>query len=146
MKKVDIVLVGSSPGIHVCAIYLHTANIPLTVVVHDCGLSYRCGYVAGIPGIDAGEFTKRCRQQVENMEVCVVDGGDLKITREGEQYTVVASGNSYRADILVLDRDVDNLASNRNVLLIENEVYCEEAIDVAGAGCRVAFAIKEIVS
>lgn len=145
MKKLDIIVVGDSPGTYVCAIYLHTANVPLTVVAKSLGLEYDCQYIAGIPDISSGEFSERCRQQAANMDIRIIEGPDLEIMYNEDHYTVKIAGKVHRADILILDKNPGDVVHSDNLLLIKDKMTCNEAIDVAGAGCKVAFAVKELL-
>lgn len=145
MSQKRIVLVGDTPGTYVCAIYLHTANIPVTVVRTAVPFEYDCKLVAGLPGITKEQFLENCYQQVNNMGILVIRTEEAEIATNGSEYTITTSSNTWTADILLVDRNVYGLAKSECLFSIEEEVEAGEAILLAGAGCRIAFYIKELV-
>jgi len=142
MKKLRIAVVGDTPGTYVCAIYLFTANIPLTVVRTATDLEYACGYVPGLAGISKEEFLESSYRQAKNMGVAIIDAGSVAISRKDGVFVVETGSSTVEADILVLDRNGYGITQTEHLHVIEAEMECREAIVVAGAGCKIAFAIK----
>lgn len=146
MEDKKIIIVGDTPGTYVCAIYLFTANIPLTVVRAAQGLEYDCTSVAGLPGATKESFLADCCAQVRHMGIEVLDGEGVEIKKNGGAFTVTNGGRPMDADILIVDRNVGGFSKQENFFVIEDEMHgYKEAIVVAGAGCKTAFRAKELL-
>ncbi|KAI4290829.1 hypothetical protein PAPHI01_0103 [Pancytospora philotis] len=145
MKEARVFLVGDSPGIYVCAIYLFTANIPITVIRQASSLEYGCRYVAGLPRITKAEFDERCMQQAKDMGISVLDGAGCSIACRDGVFFIRNGESEHEADYVVLDQELPDLEGQENVFTIESFVQVREAIDVAGAGCKAAFKLKELL-
>lgn len=139
MQK-KIVIVGDSPATYVCAIYLYTANIQPVIVKTRMGLDYDCNV---LPGLDLTkeEYIQRCCEQAANMGLDIREGKNVSVTRE-DRFVVSYDGSIIEADILVTDVSL-GLQESDSLYIIEDLILEREAIVVAGAGCVVAFEIKD---
>lgn len=139
MQK-KIVIVGDSPATYVCAIYLYTANIQPVIVKTRMCLDYDCNV---LPGLDLTkeEYIQRCCEQAANMGLDIREGKNVSVTRE-DRFVVSYDGSIIEADILVTDVSL-GLKESDSLYIIEDLILEREAIVVAGAGCVVAFEIKD---
>lgn len=153
MKNFKITIIGNSPGVCVCAIYLKTANIPLSFIRKDMKLKFGCSYVAGLPNTTADQFNENSFLQVKNMDIMYVDSWDIEsMTLKNKKIVLkyvtsgTATDSDFTTDILVLDKNIYNLEKSENIFIIEEYAQNEECIEIASAGCKIAFAIKEILN
>ncbi|KAI5168311.1 hypothetical protein PAEPH01_0024 [Pancytospora epiphaga] len=142
MGERTIVLVGDSPGIYVCAIYLHTSNTPFKLIRKNLSLQYGCQFVPGIPYITASDFNERCKLQAENMGIEVIQAKEVGIEDCGDTFRVNDGFNTYLTEILVLDNNIYSFKPRDNLFVISDSVRVNEAIDVAGSGCKTAFKVR----
>jgi len=140
MKDSRIVLIGDTPAIYVCSIYLHTANAEHTVIRKDLGLQYTCNV---LPGLEASkeEYNQKCYEQVVNMGIEVVSAESVSVSTNGN-YLVKYDGKTIEADIVVTDRSLGSPASE-NMYIVEDRITRKEGIILGGEGCKIAFAIKD---
>lgn len=143
MQNKRIIIIGDSPATYICGIYLHTANIPVTILRSDMNLDYSCTFV---PGVEANkkEYNQKCHDQAKHMGIEVVDGEGVKVTQKDDIFTVSFGSKSIEADIIVSDMSV-GLKANDNIFIVDNLILEREAIVIAGTGCMIAFEIKEMV-
>ncbi|KAL6122120.1 hypothetical protein NUSPORA_00859 [Nucleospora cyclopteri] len=143
-----ILIVGNSPATTVCSIYLHTANKKHLVIKSDCNLNYKITAVAGIE--NPQNFTKDCFEQIKNMEITVIDKKITKITHD-LFFTVELEGEEkIECEYLVVDKNIFGLSESLKKLIVIRNFYSKsnkeaEGIVVSGAGCKAAFALKEIL-
>lgn len=137
---------GDSPGAYVCAIYLYTANIPVVVIKAPSSLKYNCQYVAGLPDITNPTFNEGCMKQARHVGIEVVDGAGATVALKDGLYTSDVNGVTYSADYIVTDERNTRFSNANTYFSVEDFIMVPEAIDVAAAGCKVAFEIKEILS
>lgn len=135
-----IVIVGDSPATYVCGIYLYTANIQPVIIRSRMGLDYNCTV---LPGLDLTkeEYVQRCCDQAANMGLDVREGKSVSATKK-DRFVVSYDGSTIEADILVTDVSL-GLQESDSLYVIEDLALEKEAIVVAGAGCVVAFEIKD---
>ena len=139
----QILAVGCSPGIYMCAIYLFTANIAVKVIHSESELEYECGMIAGLEEISKEKFNEDCKAQAKNMGINVVEGKRVEIIEENGIQKIMVDGIKEEYDYLVLDKKINNLKEQENVFCISDLVKYNQAIVVAGAGCKIAFKIKD---
>ncbi|KAM0680543.1 hypothetical protein GINT2_001231 [Glugoides intestinalis] len=147
MQEKSIIIIGDTPAIYVCAIYLFTANIKPLVIRKDMGLDYVCTYT---PGLEATkeEYNQKCYEQAKSMGVEILDCKSIKVSKNKAAFTVDDGNKTFNADILVTDCGLDGISCENdsdNIFVVANKLLEKEAIVIAGIGCEIAFKIKEII-
>lgn len=143
MLRKKIVIVGDSPATYVCGIYLYTANIQPVIIRNKMGLEYKCTVTPGLD-LTKEEYDQRCYEQAANMGLDIREGKSVSVTKK-DNFVVSYDGNTIEADILVTDVSL-GLPGSENLYVIESLILEREAIVVAGAGCVVAFEIKDCLN
>jgi thioredoxin reductase len=143
MQDKKIILIGDSPAIYICAIYLHTANISPLIIKKNMNLDYLCSFV---PGVEGGkeEYNQKCYEQAKHMGITISECSTVTVTEFDNKFTVKYDENTIEGDIVVSDTSLD-LKLNDNVFIIDDLLLEREAIVVAGTGCTIAFEIKELL-
>lgn len=140
----SIILIGDSPAIYVCAIYLYTANLFPLIVRTAQNLNYKC---TAVPGVDATkeEYNEKCYLQAKNMGIQIEDASKVQVKSDNGKYEVYYNEKSRICKFLVSDVSM-NVGSSDCVFVVDDLIYEREAIVVAGTGCMIAFEIKDIIN
>ena len=148
MAKDRVVIIGNTPGVCVCAIYLFTANVPVTVIRTDRQYDLPCSFVAGLPGISYQEFLDRSFEQAVHMKIPVITASEFSVEyiSQKNSYAVSVPDEEIEGRFLVVSsREEYAPGSDKGFFSIDDVSEMKEAVVEAGAGCKVAFSIKEVV-
>lgn len=145
MKNIKIVLIGDSPAIYVCGIYLYTANVKPLIIRKDLGLEYECTVLPGLRKTKA-EYVQSCYEQAYNMKIEIQDAKQLKIESiENDKFRIEYDGKMVEADIVVSDVSL-GIEPSKSVYIVEDRLLANEGIVLGGEGCAIAFEIKDILN
>ncbi|KAI5151083.1 hypothetical protein ENBRE01_1889 [Enteropsectra breve] len=142
MPSSRTLIIGDTPGTYICAIYIFTANLPVKIIKKPTVLSYKCTFVPGCPGTTKEKFNNDTFLQAKNMGIEIEENEKPTVEYKNGKYIV----NNEEYEYLVLDTEDAAIEKSKNLFFIEKELIYDEAIEVAGAGCKVAFHIKEAIS
>lgn len=143
MKK-KIIILGKTPAAAMCSIYLKTANIDCSVILHDCSIQYNVTIVAGID--DLVNFTNNTFLQAKNLHVPVINKKIQSIYGSNDDhYIITFEDNTCEVgNLLIIESNKFNIENSKTCLnMIDNHsniIY--EGIELAGIGCQIALDLK----
>lgn len=143
--SVPVILIGDSPAISTCAIYIHTANIPVLVLNTPSALAKTCTHIPGRPGVTAEEYRRDCLEQAKAMGITVLDCTALAVQESDDTFMVTINEQTVTGTCLVTDV-AEGFPVSKRAFAVASNIQSDEALEVAGAGCRIAFYVKEILS
>ncbi|KHN70404.1 thioredoxin reductase-like protein [Ordospora colligata] len=150
----NVVIVGQGPASYMCGIYIHTANLSPMIIkdsIQQAQSFIGFDKVAGVDGVGApDEFTNLLEKQARNMGIDVVNDSITCISRANDVFTVVTSNASYKSKSLVIDsacleKKYRAALGETGVFYTSDKITHNEAIIMAGAGCKVSFDVKEFI-
>ncbi len=142
-----IFLVGDSPAIYVCAIYLYTANIKPIVLRRNFSWDYTCNVFPGL-NLSKTEIDSNCYEQARHMGIKIIESAKFNVFKEQNKYVIELDDTTINADILVADSELNNIKPSESLFIVKERLNnsLQESIIIAGEGCKIAFEIKDLIN
>ncbi|KAH9412160.1 hypothetical protein HK407_01g00520 [Ordospora pajunii] len=150
----NVVIIGQGPAAYMCGIYIHTANLSPMIIkdsMQQAPSFLGFDKVAGVDGVSTSdEFTNLLEKQARNMSIDIVEDSVICISRTNNAFTVATSNALYESKALVIDsicleKKYRVSLGDTGVFYTSDKATHNEAIIIAGAGCKVSFDLKEFI-